>query len=146
MRRRVTINMLLSSMLLSLFIFIHSSQEIEHIFHLSTTANATITNQEHDGSKMCLHRRGQNGTWVESNGYFYFGDKGPPVNHSKWTWQDNAVECQIKKLQPKEFCEVMQNLELKRIYFVGDSLAYLMVESLWRLLGNRDGKSENIGI
>lgn len=86
---------------------------------------------------------GQNGKWVPdaADGYNYGdGDFAPPT---RWKWQDRAANCHIEALTREGFCKVMgdDGLQLKRIFFVGDSLTYQMVESMWRLLGNKDAPS-----
>ena len=80
----------------------------------------------------CINRRGQNGTWVASEGYKYDGLGGEFLPHTKWKWQDN--ECEIQPIESNAFCTVLHQLKLSRVYFVGDSLTYQMAQSLWKYI------------
>ena len=89
----------------------------------------------------CLNRRGKNGTWITSaEGYTYgkplnvTGDAGSYAKHTKWKWHDSELQCQIQLLTAAKFCDVMDRLELKRVFFVGDSLTDMMALSLWSML------------
>lgn len=116
-----------------------------------TVANNRTTTSGHSNNNKskCLGRRGQNGTWAPAEGYNYDGmtasmpsytgqvtqycDGGCPS--TKWRWVDADPGCPIDTLTVDGFCQIMQRLRLRRVFFVGDSLGNQMAESLFHLLG-----------
>jgi hypothetical protein len=103
-------------------------------------------------SKMCLRLRGRLGRWEQDMAYAktaqyvtnlgrFQGGFEPTVEMpyrlaTTFRWVDDL--CPVHTIQRNTFCETMQSLRLTRIYFVGDSLAMQMAQSLWKLLGNVD--------
>jgi GDSL/SGNH-like Acyl-Esterase family found in Pmr5 and Cas1p len=103
-------------------------------------------------SKMCLRLRGRLGRWeqdmtyaktaqyITNLGRFQGGFEPTPAMPYRlattYRWVDDL--CPVHTLQMNSFCDTMQSLHLTRIYFVGDSLAMQMAQSLWKLLGNVD--------
>lgn len=91
----------------------------------------------HYDHNYCIGLRGQEGIWVPAKGYSYAGEEAIEP-HTEWTWEDSPTSCQIQQLSKDSFCKVVFELQLKRLFFVGDSLTFQMVNSLWQLLGNND--------
>jgi hypothetical protein len=124
------------------------------VFHLTHVLH---DDREIEGSKDteidCRAIRGQNGSWVPSKGYRYAtpllenaGKKDrQQANHTtffpetQWEWTDvSSQQCPFNLLTKGGMCYTMKQLQLDRIFFVGDSLSYMMVQSFWKLLGHSD--------
>ena len=86
---------------------------------------------QHDHNS-CIGVRGQEGLWVPAKGYRYAGEEIIEPR-TEWGWEDSSTSCQIQQLTKDAFCNVVFELQLKRIFFVGDSLTFQMVNSLWQL-------------
>eukprot|EP00539_Tryblionella_compressa_P006937 CAMPEP_0178765496 /NCGR_PEP_ID=MMETSP0744-20121128/18484_1 /TAXON_ID=913974 /ORGANISM="Nitzschia punctata, Strain CCMP561" /LENGTH=421 /DNA_ID=CAMNT_0020420999 /DNA_START=30 /DNA_END=1295 /DNA_ORIENTATION=- len=111
----------------------------------------------------CLEVRGKSGQWVYRNdsGWSYKtpirvdgAGKADIVFRSQvrgntagmtflpvtsWMWNEDS-DCEIHRLKGKdEFCRVVfRRLKIRRLFFVGDSLTYMFLESMWKLLGHTD--------
>ena len=84
----------------------------------------------------CLALRGQDGQWVPSEGYMYAKTtRGSPEPHTMWKWQDSAPQCPMHQLTRQDFCNSMEYHQLRRIFFLGDSLTYQMMNSFRYLMG-----------
>jgi hypothetical protein len=60
----------------------------------------------------------------------------PYRNASTYKWVDDS--CPVEVLTRDPFCAVLEQLQLTRIMFVGDSVTLRMAESLWKLLDHVD--------
>lgn len=116
--------------------------------------------------KQCLERRGTDGSWYRDDNFswetFYLLDtrsrlwfKANPefanrTNRSykgnRYNWRDHHSE-DCDSIQPvtlEGFCNIMSALEIRRILFVGDSLALSQRASLFRLITAEHQKTKQI--
>jgi len=123
---------------------------------LQSLENNTL--QFQDKSPTCLEILGKNGTWVPSEGYRYI----TPLNEgagnidrlsgqnsflpvTQWQWHNIPQQCQIQQMTKTGLCNVMKQLGLRGIFFVGDSLSFMMSQSMWKLLEYADDPGNQWG-
>lgn len=117
---------------------------------------AFLTQQPHDKT-MCRNLRGRVGRWVHDLEYaakaqynnplqVYAGKAErlfePSVLHpyrkpTTYRYEDTLYpSCTPELFNVEGFCEVMGEMEMPRMMFVGDSLTFQFSQSVWKLLGN----------
>ena len=117
---------------------------------------AFLTQQPHDKT-MCRNLRGRVGRWVHDLEYaakaqynnllqVYAGKAEqlfePSVLHpyrkpTTYRYEDTQYpSCTPELFNVEGFCEVMGEMEMPRMMFVGDSLTFQFSQSVWKLLGN----------
>lgn len=70
----------------------------------------------------CSKERGLSGKWVEI-----------APDKKKYKWEDD--NCEIKQMTLSNLCLTMEQLQMERIFFIGDSLMFQQFESMLKLLG-----------
>ncbi len=110
-----------------------------------------LTTQMMKRSK-CLEERGQEGSWVPTRGYKYKGtgylikngsEKTEIAPQTKWKWRD--ASCGMHTFSRKGFCNVMELFGYRRVFFVGDSITFMMANSFWWLLGENGDFGTKLG-
>ncbi|KAG7337456.1 GDSL/SGNH-like acyl-esterase family protein [Nitzschia inconspicua] len=117
------------------------------------SASDLIDNYDYD---YCIKHRGTRGRWYinETMGKETFYALGPRsskwnrvnknnlsavYSDNKYAWHDETVDSRgcrpIEPVNKERFCSVIQQLEIQRLFFVGDSLMHLQCNSLLSLLG-----------
>lgn len=144
---------------LAIFQFLHfSNQNIQSTHQSQDALNYTIlvaSNEQASVSlsskKMpCPELRGLDGFWFRDDDFgirtFYahqhrsrkFARQNDPKKKAyegnSYNWKDKS-SCEIHALNRTYFCETMDELAIKRLFFVGDSLMQSQVDSLMGLLG-----------
>merc|ERR1712008_295650 len=56
---------------------------------------------------------------------------------TQWVWKDSVPQCQMRLLTREGLCFIVEYFELRRIFFLGDSLSYQMMSSFWWLMGQK---------
>lgn len=68
-----------------------------------------------------------------------------------YRWQDTALSnlnqsqtgsCELNLLTLDSMCSVLQSLDIRRIFFLGDSLTLQQTQSLWKLLSQKNGPTK----
>jgi len=62
----------------------------------------------------------------------------PYLPASTYRWQDTFESCQTALFTRDGICKVLHQLNITRVFFVGDSLSFMMVQSFWKLFGLHD--------
>jgi hypothetical protein len=78
--------------------------------------------------------------WTEFEDDFVPTVAMPYRNASTYKWVDDS--CPVEVLTRNTFCSVLEQLQLSRIMFVGDSITQQMAESLWKLLDHVDDPND----
>eukprot|EP00978_Attheya_sp_CCMP212_P048575 scaffold544683_cov67-Attheya_sp.AAC.1 len=107
----------------------------------------------------CLEVRGSSGKWIHDLSYAteaqynstldeQAGDASrrfkpssgtvPYLPASTYRWQDTFESCQTALFTRDGICKVLHQLNITRVFFVGDSLSFMMVQSFWKLFGSHD--------
>mmetsp|Transcript_76099 Transcript_76099/g.236211 ORF Transcript_76099/g.236211 Transcript_76099/m.236211 type:complete len:350 (-) Transcript_76099:65-1114(-) len=63
----------------------------------------------------------------------------PYLPATLWDWVPFDSNCSFVKMQRATFCSAMERYGLRRLFVVGDSISYMMVQSLWKLV---DGEGD----
>jgi len=109
---------------------------------------------------MCPIVRGRYGSWMKDDKFaaqlqyktpvdhiFGFADtRYSPTKHRpyrspttyRWIEDGSLSTCQVKLLKLESFCQIMLQLSIGRLFFVGDFVGMNQAYSLWKILGNED--------
>jgi len=113
-----------------------------------------------DNRASCPAVRGRHGTWIKDMEFAAKLQYSTPVDHifgfadqrflaekkspyrapTTYRWvEDKSLEsCPINLVNLESFCEIMADLNVGRLFFVGDYVGMNQAYSLWKLLGNED--------
>jgi len=138
---------------------------------LSILKSPISQSRESTVEKSCLATKGSSGAWVKDLSYaakaqylshlqegagsairaFRPTDDVPYFPPSTYRWRDNDNEqksnwsCQMELCTLEGMCHALAQLHITRLFFVGDSLTYMQVQSLWKLFGLLDDPGEQFG-
>jgi len=109
---------------------------------------------------ICPAVRGRIGSWVKDNDLAAFLQYKSPIDHIfgfadkrfiadanhpyrepttyRWDEDDSLYSCPIVIQNHDTFCRTMSDLDISRVFFVGDFVGMNQAYSLWKLLGNDD--------
>lgn len=112
---------------------------------------------------VCRDLRGRRGHWVKDNKLAPELQYASPIRHyvgeadmkflktaetpyrpsSTYTWVENLFPtCEPQVMTLEGLCFAMAELDMDRIFIIGDSLTMNQAQSLWKLLGNEDNPTE----
>jgi hypothetical protein len=134
--------------------------EIDHVNDsLSLNEEKFILQPPIDRSS-CPSVRGRLGNWVKDLGFADRLQYSSPLDHIfgfadsrfsaskraayrtpttyRWVEDETLSTCPVIVLNRESFCQIMDELHIRRLFFVGDFVGMNQAYSLWKILGNED--------